>query len=45
VIVEGFFEPLIVQLEDEHLEAVIRERIAGKLAAAESDIEAYARTR
>jgi Fe-S cluster assembly protein SufD len=45
VIVEGFFEPLIVQLDDEQLEAVIRERIAGKLAAAEADIEAYARVR
>ncbi|HEV3228781.1 MAG TPA: SufD family Fe-S cluster assembly protein [Solirubrobacteraceae bacterium] len=45
VIVEGFFEPLIVQLEDDRLEQVIRGRIAEKLAAAEADIEAYARTR
>jgi Fe-S cluster assembly scaffold protein SufB len=45
VIVEGFFEPLIGQLEDEQLEGVIRERIAGKLAAAADDIAAYAAAR
>jgi Fe-S cluster assembly protein SufD len=42
VIVEGYFEPIIVQLEDEALETLVRERIAAKLAAAAEDIEAYA---
>jgi Fe-S cluster assembly protein SufD len=42
VIVEGYFEPVIVQLDDEGLERLVRERIARKLAAAEEDIEAYA---
>jgi Fe-S cluster assembly protein SufD len=42
VIVEGYFEPIVVQLDDEALEALVRERIAEKLAAAEDDIEAYA---
>ena len=42
VIVEGYFEPIIVQLDDEALEELVRERIAAKLAAAADDIEAYA---
>jgi Fe-S cluster assembly scaffold protein SufB len=45
VIVEGFFEPLISQLEDEPLEEVVRTKIAAKLAAAREDIEAYAASR
>ncbi|MGD0198072.1 MAG: SufD family Fe-S cluster assembly protein [Solirubrobacteraceae bacterium] len=45
VIVEGFFEPLIVQLDDPHLEALIRERIGNKLHAAAEDIERYALAR
>jgi Fe-S cluster assembly scaffold protein SufB len=45
VIVEGFFEPLIAQLEDEPLEEVVRTKIAAKLAAAREDIEAYAASR
>jgi Fe-S cluster assembly protein SufD len=45
VIVEGFFEPLIVQLDDEPLERQIRERIGAKLAAASRDIERYALAR
>jgi Fe-S cluster assembly protein SufD len=45
VIVEGFFEPLIGQLDDEPLERAIRERIGAKLAAAADDIERYALTR
>jgi Fe-S cluster assembly scaffold protein SufB len=45
VIVEGFFEPLISQLDDEPLEEVVREKIATKLAAAREDIEAYAASR
>ena len=45
MIVEGFFEPLIVQLADPQLEQQIRERIGVKLAAAADDIERYALTR
>jgi Fe-S cluster assembly scaffold protein SufB len=45
VIVEGFFEPLISQLQDEPLEEVVRAKIAAKLARAKEDIEAYATSR
>jgi Fe-S cluster assembly protein SufD len=45
VIVEGFFEPLIAQLEDEPLAEVVRAKVAGKLAAAREDIETYAVSR
>jgi Fe-S cluster assembly protein SufD len=45
VIVEGFFEPLIVQLDDPALEQQIRDRIGAKLAAASDDIERYALAR
>ncbi len=45
VIVEGFFEPLISELQDEQLEELVRTRIEGKLAAARADIEAYATSR
>jgi Fe-S cluster assembly protein SufD len=45
VIVEGFFEPLIGELEDEALEELVRAKIAGKLAAAREDIETYATSR
>ena len=45
VIIEGFFEPLIDELEDEHLEELVRERIAAKLGRAADDIESYARSR
>ena len=45
VIVEGFFEPLISELADEPLEALVREKVARKLAAARDDIEAYAVSR
>lgn len=45
VIVEGFFEPLIGELDDEPLEELVRGRIADKLATARSDIEAYAASR
>ena len=45
VIVEGFFEPLIVQLDDPTLEQQIRDRIGAKLAAAADDIERYALAR
>lgn len=45
VIVEGFFEPLIGELQDEPLEELIREALARKLAAAREDIETYATSR
>jgi Fe-S cluster assembly scaffold protein SufB len=45
VIVEGFFEPLIGELQDEALEELVRGKIAEKLAAAREDIEAYAVSR
>jgi Fe-S cluster assembly scaffold protein SufB len=45
VIVEGFFEPLIGELEDEPLEELVRAKVAEKLAAAREDIEAYAASR
>jgi Fe-S cluster assembly scaffold protein SufB len=45
VIVEGFFEPLIAELGDEPLEALVRAKVADKLAAAREDIEAYATSR
>jgi Fe-S cluster assembly scaffold protein SufB len=45
VIVEGFFEPLIAELEDEPLEELVRAKVAEKLAAAREDIEAYATSR
>jgi Fe-S cluster assembly scaffold protein SufB len=45
VIVEGFFEPLISELDDEPLAGVVRAKIADKLAAAREDIETYATAR
>ncbi len=45
VIVEGFFEPLISELADEPLEALVRAKVSDKLAAARDDIEAYATSR
>jgi Fe-S cluster assembly protein SufD len=45
VIIEGFFEPLLTELADEHLAGLVREKIAGKLAAAREDIETYAASR
>jgi Fe-S cluster assembly scaffold protein SufB len=45
VIVEGFFEPLISELEDEPLQQLVRAKVARKLAAAREDIEAYATSR
>lgn len=45
VIVEGFFEPTIGQLDDEPLQQLVREKIAAKLARAKADIEAYATAR
>jgi Fe-S cluster assembly protein SufD len=45
VIVEGYFEPIVVQLDDEALEALVRARISKKLAAAAEDIQAYAAAR
>ena len=45
MIVEGFFEPLIAQLEDEPLAELVRAKVARKLAAAREDIETYAVSR
>jgi Fe-S cluster assembly protein SufD len=45
VIVEGFFEPLVAELRDEPLEALVRAKVQSKLAAASEDIEAYATSR
>ncbi len=45
VIVEGFFEPLISELDDEPLQELVRAKLAAKLAAAREDIEAYATSR
>jgi Fe-S cluster assembly protein SufD len=45
VIVEGFFETVLAELEDEALQDVVREKVAAKLAAAGEDIEAYATSR
>ncbi|HWG08751.1 MAG TPA: SufD family Fe-S cluster assembly protein [Solirubrobacteraceae bacterium] len=45
VIVEGFFEPLISELDDEPLQELVRAKVADKLAAAREDIEAYATSR
>lgn len=45
VLVEGFFEPVLGQLQDEPLEELVREKLAAKLARARDDIEAYATAR
>jgi Fe-S cluster assembly protein SufD len=45
VIVEGFFEPLVAELQDEALEQLVRARVEQKLAAAREDIETYATSR
>ena len=45
VIVEGFFEPLLAELQDEPLQTLVRAKLADKLAAAREDIEAYATSR
>jgi Fe-S cluster assembly scaffold protein SufB len=45
VIVEGFFEPLVAELQDDALEELVRGRVAEKLASAREDIEAYATSR
>jgi Fe-S cluster assembly scaffold protein SufB len=45
LLVEGFFEPVLGQLEDEPLEELVRAKIAAKLARAKDDIEAYATAR
>ncbi|HEV7943376.1 MAG TPA: SufD family Fe-S cluster assembly protein [Solirubrobacteraceae bacterium] len=45
VIIEGFFEPLLAELDDEPLEELIRGKLAQKLAAARQDVETYAASR
>jgi Fe-S cluster assembly scaffold protein SufB len=41
ILVEGYFEPVIGKLGDPPLEELVRERIAGKIAAAEEHVEEY----
>ncbi|HYM46470.1 MAG TPA: SufD family Fe-S cluster assembly protein [Solirubrobacteraceae bacterium] len=45
VLVEGFFEPLLAELDDEPLEELVRAKLTAKLASAREDIEAYATSR
>ncbi len=45
VIVEGFFEPLVAEIQNEALEEIVRGKLARKLAAAREDIETYATSR
>ncbi|HEV3094629.1 MAG TPA: SufD family Fe-S cluster assembly protein [Solirubrobacteraceae bacterium] len=45
LLVEGFFEPVLGELQDEPLEELVRTKIAAKLARAREDIEAYATAR
>jgi Fe-S cluster assembly protein SufD len=45
LIVEGYFEPIVIQLDDDRLEQLVRERVTAKLAAAADDIAAYAAAR
>ncbi len=45
LLVEGFFEPVLAQLQDEPLEELIRTKLAAKLASAREDIETYATSR
>ena len=41
ILVEGYFEPVIMKLEDDRLERLVRARIAEKIAAAEGHVEEY----
>lgn len=41
ILVEGYFEPIVQQLEDPALERVVRERIAGKLRAAQEEVREF----
>lgn len=45
VLIEGFFEPVLGQLQDEPLEELIRAKLTAKLARAREDIETYAVSR
>ncbi len=45
LLVEGFFEPVLAELQDEPLEELIRAKLAAKLGRAREDIEAYAVSR
>jgi Fe-S cluster assembly protein SufD len=45
IIVEGFFEPMLSELADQPLEALVRKKVGEKLASAREDIEAYAASR
>jgi Fe-S cluster assembly protein SufD len=41
ILVEGYFEEVVQRLEDPGLEALVRRRIAGKLAAAEDQVAEF----
>jgi len=45
VLVEGYFEPVVQRLDDESLEALVRERIAEKLVRAEDQVAEYSARR
>jgi Fe-S cluster assembly protein SufD len=45
VLVEGFFEPILGQLQDEPLEGLVRAKLEDKLERARDDVEAYATAR
>ena len=45
VLIEGFFEPVLGQLQDEPLEELIRAKLTAKLGRAREDIETYAVSR
>jgi Fe-S cluster assembly protein SufD len=40
-LIEGYFEEVVQRLDDESLERLVRERIAGKLTAAEDQVVAF----
>ncbi len=45
IIVEGFFEPVLGELQDEPLEELVRKKVSRKLETAREDIETYATSR
>jgi Fe-S cluster assembly protein SufD len=45
ILVEGYFEPVVSRIGDEQLEELVRERIAGKLTAAEDQVSEYIQAR
>ncbi len=41
IIIEGFFEPVVMQLEDERMEALVRDRLSNKLSAADEEVAEF----